>query len=87
MYFDAEGRLVDFVAHRYRMADGGYSYDTWSAPVTAYGELAGLRLPVGGKAVWKLPEGDLEYIDLAITELDYNAARNGARADPARHAG
>jgi hypothetical protein len=80
MYFDAEGRLIDFVAQRYRMAEAGYRYETWSAPVTEYGERAGLRLPVRGKAVWKLPEGDLEYIDLTITELAYNVAGPAARA-------
>jgi len=29
---------------------------------------------VHGKAVWKLPEGDLEYFDVIITELEYNVA-------------
>lgn len=47
------------------------------APVYEYGELAGLKLPVSGKAVWKLPEGDLEYIDMTITELQYDVGRAG----------
>jgi hypothetical protein len=61
------------------MIDGGDELDTWSAPATEYGERAELRLPVGGMAVLKLPEGDLEYIDPMITELGYNA---GTRAAP-----
>jgi hypothetical protein len=72
MYFDAEGKLTDFVAQRYAMVEGGYELRTWSTPVTEYGELAGLKLPVKGKAVWKLPEGDLEYIDVTITNIQYN---------------
>jgi len=75
MRFDMEGRLTEFVAKRYRTVDGGYELDTWLTPVTEYGERAGLRLPVRGKAVWKLPEGDLEYIDVRITDLEYNAAQ------------
>jgi|SRR5215216_6308374 len=75
MYYDEEGRLTDFVAKRYRMVEGGYDLETWSTPVIEYGELAGLKLPVRGKAVWKLPDGDLEYIDITITELEYNAGR------------
>ena len=46
---------------------------TWSAPVTSYGELEGLRLPLRVKAVWKLTEGDREDIDITLTDLRYDA--------------
>jgi hypothetical protein len=50
--------------------------------MTEYGTLAGLNLPVRGQAVWKLPEGDFSYIDVTITELDYNAlARDSSVVD------
>ena len=71
MFFDTQGRLTDFVAQRYRTADGG-DPETWSTPVTGYGEFEGLRLPTRGKAIWKLPSGDLEYIDVTITDLRYH---------------
>ena len=32
----------------------------------------GLKLPVRGKAVWKLADGDLEYVDVTITQLQYD---------------
>ena len=73
MYFDGEGKLTDFVAMRYRLVGGRPVLATWSTPVTAYGEFEGLRLPVRGKAVWKLPDGDLDYVDVTITELHYDA--------------
>jgi len=63
------------VAKRYRTVEGGYDLETWSTPVIEYGELAGLKLPIRGKAVWKLPDGGLEYIDISVTELEYNAAK------------
>jgi hypothetical protein len=72
MYFDEEGRLTDFVAPRYRAVNGTYELETWSTPITAYGEYEGFKLPVKGKAVWKLKEGDLEYIDVFIPALEYN---------------
>jgi hypothetical protein len=72
LFFDEVGRLVDLVAERYRTVDGGYALERWSTPVDAYGELAGLRLPVRGRAVWKLADGDLEYIDVTVTALEYN---------------
>lgn len=74
MTFDDEGRLLDFVAQRHRLVGGERVLSTWSTPMTEYGELAGLRLPIRGKAVWKLPEGDLEYIDVAITDLRFDEA-------------
>jgi hypothetical protein len=73
IYVDGQGRLTDFVGMRYRMAGGRQVLTAWPAPVTAYGEFEGLRLPVRGKAVWKLPDGDLEYVDVTITELHYAA--------------
>jgi hypothetical protein len=74
MYFDEEGRFKDLVAKRYRAVEGGYDLKTWSTPAYEHGELAGLRLPVGGGAVWKLPDGDLKYADITITGLEYDPA-------------
>ncbi len=72
MFFDEEGRPTDFVAPRYRAVSGTSELTTWSTPMTAYGEFGGFKLPVRAKAVWKLPEGDLEYIDVVIPAVDYN---------------
>ncbi len=71
LVFDSEGRLTEFVARRYRTAGASSSLETWSTPITGYGEYEGLRLPARGKAVFKLPGGDLEYIDVALTDLHY----------------
>jgi hypothetical protein len=65
--FDANGRLTEFVARRYVGSD----LETWSVSITAYGEFEGLKLPVRGKAVWKLADGDQEYIEVTITELHH----------------
>jgi hypothetical protein len=78
MSFDPQGRLTEFVAKRYAMAAGSSQLATWSVPITEYGEFAGLRLPVRCKAVWKLADGDLDYIDVRITELQYTAEAGGA---------
>ncbi len=67
---DEEGRLTEFVAKR--NMDERRGLETWSIPITGYGEVERLRLPIRGKAVWKLAEGDFEYIDVAITELEYD---------------
>lgn len=68
MFFDADGRLTEFVGQRY----AGGQLETWSVPVAAYGALAGLQLPTRCRAVWKLARGDQEYIEVLITELDHD---------------
>ncbi len=75
LHVDDEGKLTDFVAPRYRSVKGGFELETWSTPMTAYGEFQGLNLPVKGQAVWKLKGGDFAYIDLAVIELEYDADR------------
>jgi hypothetical protein len=73
LFFDEQGRLIDLVAQRYRTADAS-DPETWSTPVTGYGEFEGLRLPARGKATWKLPGGDFDYIEVTITDLHYDTA-------------
>jgi hypothetical protein len=73
-YFSEQGDPTNVVAERYRFVGGCFVLDTWSTPVTTYGELAGIRTGVEGEAVWKLPSGDLPYIRLRITDLEYNRA-------------
>jgi hypothetical protein len=82
IYVDGQGRLTNFAAMRHRMAGGRQVLTAWSTPVSAYGEFEGLRLPVRGKAVWKLPSGDLDYIDVTITELHYDAGAAGPASAP-----
>lgn len=73
MYFDDEGKLTNFMAPRYRdMGKGKFELENWSTPIRGYGEFEGLRLPIQGAGVWNLREGDLEYIDVKITDLKFN---------------
>jgi hypothetical protein len=72
MYFDAGGRFINFVARRYRTIATGYTLETWSTPNTGYGMFEGLRLPVSGKGVWHLAQGDQVYIELTVTGLEYD---------------
>jgi deazaflavin-dependent oxidoreductase (nitroreductase family) len=84
--FADDGRLTEFVAERYRMVGDRYELRTWSNPITDYGEWEGLQLPVQAKAIWKLPEGDLEYFDVAITALEYDRVSARRRAPGASSA-
>jgi hypothetical protein len=72
LQFDASGRVLNFIAQRYMFSAEGGRLETWSTPIATYGELGGLRLPLTGSAVWNLPEGDFEYIQLEITDVEYD---------------
>ncbi|AKB19662.1 MULTISPECIES: DUF6544 family protein [unclassified Methanosarcina] len=73
MYFDDEGKVTNFIAPRYRdMGNNIFEFENWSTPFREYGEFEGLKLPLKGAGVWNLKEGDLEYIDLTITDLKYD---------------
>jgi Family of unknown function (DUF6544) len=44
------------VAERYNDSLG--RLETWSTPISEYGEFEGVRIPIAGVAVWKLRDGD-----------------------------
>lgn len=71
-YFDEEGRLINMVAERYREVDGQFSLDTWSTPLSDYGEFNGIRVPTKGEGVWKLSSGDFAYIRVEVIDIEYN---------------
>jgi hypothetical protein len=66
--FDEQGRPVDMVAERQDLARG--RLETWSTPLSAYGEFAGVRVPVEGTALWRYDTGDFPYIEVRITGLE-----------------
>ncbi len=70
--FDAEGRLLDFRADRERDTGSGFEMTPWSTPVTDYAVFNGIEVPSAGSAVWSLPDGDFEYIQLAITDVKHS---------------
>jgi len=72
IYFDDQGKLVNFIAKRYMSKDGGFSLETWETPISGYNEINGFNLPTKGSALWKLDDGDYKYIEISINEIKYN---------------
>jgi hypothetical protein len=68
--FDAQGRVVRQTAERYNDARGRLEPRT--APVHAYGEFGGVRVPVEAEAMWNYDSGDFSYIRLRITHVEQN---------------
>jgi hypothetical protein len=72
LYFGEQGEITNFVAERYMTIDGEYQLETWSTPITGYGEIRGVRIPMKGCGVWSLSDGEFEYIKLSIDDIEYN---------------
>lgn len=69
--FDDEGRLVDCKADRYFVDSERTLLAPWSTPLTHHRSFSGVEVPASGSAVWTLPEGDLEYIQISVTDVRY----------------
>ena len=69
--FDADGRLIDFRADRYREVDGEFVMTPWSTPLTHHARFDGLTLPSAGSGLWHLPDHDLEYIRITIQGITH----------------
>lgn len=72
--FTPEGDIASFEAKRYMENNGRYSMETWYVPVTEYKVFGGIRVPAKGTAIWKLKDGDFNWFNWEITEIDYNMA-------------
>lgn len=70
--FDDDGRLVNFLADRYRDAESGFEMTPWSTPLTEHTRFNGFELPSYGSAIWNLEDGDLEYIRIRVTDVQYS---------------
>lgn len=67
--FAEDGRLVDFVADRYRDMNGGFELTKWSTPLVEHRRFGGLVLPARGSAVWHLDGEDFEYITISVEDV------------------
>jgi hypothetical protein len=71
--FDPQGKIVTMSADRYMSNGKSFSLEKWSTPILEYGEMNGLRIPIRGKGVWSLKDGDFTYIHLEVVEIQYDA--------------
>lgn len=83
LLFDEAGDLVSFASDdRYMSADGKtYTKYRWVTPLHDYREFHGRRIAAKGEALWKRPEGDLEYGRLEM--IDVRQGPGEARERPA----
>lgn len=70
---DADGRISQLHAERYRDVGGGRAVLTsWTGRYGDYVEFAGFRVPSSVEVTWNLPKGPFTYARFRITTLEYN---------------
>src|SRR5690554_2318676 len=70
-YFNTQGDFVRFEALRYKGNEADAQRYVWVLTVDEYSSFEGVRVPSRMKATWKLPEGDWTWLDLRITDIQY----------------
>lgn len=72
--FDPEGRLVNFHADRCRSVEDGFVMTPWSTPLTDHQRFGTVELPSAGSGVWTVEDGDFEYVQITVLDVDYSSS-------------
>lgn len=68
-----EGAITRFYTEdRYREEDGKQVQSPWYGTYDDYRDVDELRVPHHVEVFWQLPEGEFQYVDFHITEIQYD---------------
>ncbi|GEK88222.1 hypothetical protein SAMN04488100_11315 [Alkalibacterium putridalgicola] len=67
-----KGEVTRFEAERYGDFDGEFRMETWSIPVSTYKSFEGINVPTKGEITWKLDEGDYNWFNFEVMDIEYN---------------
>ncbi len=70
--FSKDGEIKSFEAKRYYGAEEDSQKKKWLVEGMSYKEIEGIKIPNKSKVTWVLPEGEFNWLNLEITELEYN---------------
>ncbi|WP_273568563.1 DUF6920 family protein [Maribacter halichondriae] len=70
--FSEEGDFVSFETQRYFGGGEAAKLEIWFIEAKDYKVFNGIKIPHKCKVTWKLKEGDFNWLNLEITDLEYN---------------
>jgi hypothetical protein len=83
---DERGAPIDFTTtDRFADLPGGLRRAEWHTPITGWSQADSRPRPEGVCALWRLPEGDLPYIEGRIDDVVYDQAPGVPPAADRRH--
>ncbi len=71
-HFDERHRLVSVSARSYMENGKDSQLVPWVVTCKVWEARQGVKIPTQGYATWKLPEGDFNYYDWEITDIEYD---------------
>ena len=78
VFLDDEGRPRDLrTEDRFADLPGGLVRAPWSTPVTGWTVVDGRPRPIGGAAVWHLPDGEFRYGEMNLVDLALDVPPGG----------
>mgnify|MGYP001065411660 CR=1 FL=1 len=70
--FNDEGDLVSFEAQRYFSGNIEAKLESWLVETVTFKTFNGIRIPSENKVTWKLSDGDFNWLNIEITDLEFN---------------
>ncbi|HEA19746.1 hypothetical protein LCGC14_1127490 [marine sediment metagenome] len=74
--FSDKGNFKSFEANRYYGGKMDSKLEKWKITASDYKEFNGIKIPNKCSVIWKLREGDSNWLNLEITELEYNRSQS-----------
>jgi competence protein ComGC len=71
-YFNENGDIQRFVGKRYKEVNGRYILSDWGGINKEFKEFDGIRIPSKSDVIWFEEDGEFNWFELEITELQYN---------------
>lgn len=70
--FNTKGDLLTFETNRYYGGNKDSKLEKWVVNILDYKNFDGYRIPYKCKVIWQLKDGDFNWLNLEITDLEYN---------------
>lgn len=70
--FYESGEPKSFEAQRYYGGGKNSKKEKWFIEMLDFKHISGIKIPYHCKVTWKLPDGDFNWLNLEITDLEYN---------------
>ena len=70
--FSNTGELISFEAERYYGGGKEAKLEKWHIETIAYKDFNDLKIPYKSRVIWKLNEGDFNWLNLEVTDLEHN---------------
>ena len=70
--FSEDGDMLSFEAQRYYGGRKNATLETWLVKTKGHKDFNGFKIPSKCEVIWKLEDGDFNWLNFEITELNYN---------------